>query len=98
MRLVRDVREAGFAQGLERALPAFLEGPLARLLAAPLRLGLVDPPLELGMTGQEKGGERLRLLDHDEAARSDDAGKLLEGGLGVGDVVQHVATPEPVEG
>jgi hypothetical protein len=50
------------------------------------------------MPGEEHRRQRLRLHDDDPAAGSHHARELLERGLGVGDVVEHVAAPEPVEG
>jgi hypothetical protein len=48
------------------------------------------------MAGQEHCREDLGLLDDDAAARPDDPHELAQRALGIHDVVQHVAAPNPV--
>src|SRR5262249_3893567 len=58
-----DRLDPGSAQRGERCLAALLERAPAALLERALDFSELDPPLELGVAGQEHGGEHLRLLD-----------------------------------
>jgi len=59
-------------------------------------LGDLDAPLQFGMAGEEHRGEDLGLLDHDAPARADHATELTQSLLGLDDVMEHVAAPDPV--
>lgn len=89
--------QAGRAQRGEGALAALLERPLTALVAAPLHFGLAQAPLERRMAGQKKAGEELRLLHDDATAGTQHPGELPEGLAGLLDVMQHIATPDPIE-
>src|SRR5882762_2223917 len=92
-----DIGQAGLAHRRERPLTPLEEGAPARLLTVALDLGRLDPPLELRMAGQEDGRHHLRFLHDDAAAGPRYPDELLQRRARLLDVMQHVATPDPVE-